>query len=291
MRLRPRASPRIAGTAAWPSETEDTPATFSTACVRLSGWRDSMSCFGTIVVAVGRGGLDRRRRAGRHDHALLGDRLDLDRHRPVGGDRLDGEGPHVAAAREHDEDLERRHRRRLPGEGPVGAGDLRDVGAEDHDLRADDRTARALQDDAALESEGVSPRLRRDREARAARNRRSRVERRPILVRKRKTRGRDYRGAGSARGAGRSTRWNIPSATQSRSQRKSWSPADALEPPRRGRDGLAERPALRERARNSKAGLGGRAARPRSSCARPPPTSPCAPVGGWSWLSSLTDCR
>ena len=30
MRLRPRARPRIAGTAAWPSETEDTPATFST---------------------------------------------------------------------------------------------------------------------------------------------------------------------------------------------------------------------------------------------------------------------
>ena len=42
----------MAGTAAWPSETDDTPATFSTAWVRLSGWRDSMSCFGTIVVPL-----------------------------------------------------------------------------------------------------------------------------------------------------------------------------------------------------------------------------------------------
>ena len=42
----------MAGTAAWPSETEDTPATFSTACVRFEGWRDSMSSLGTMVVPL-----------------------------------------------------------------------------------------------------------------------------------------------------------------------------------------------------------------------------------------------
>ena len=41
--VRPRARPRIAGTAACPSDTTDTPATFSSNCVRLAGCRTSIS--------------------------------------------------------------------------------------------------------------------------------------------------------------------------------------------------------------------------------------------------------
>ena len=41
--MRPRASPRIAGTAAWPSDTVDAPATFSSICVRFTGCRAVMS--------------------------------------------------------------------------------------------------------------------------------------------------------------------------------------------------------------------------------------------------------
>ena len=52
IRVRPRARPRTAGTAAWPSETLETPATLSRVCVRLNGWRASMSGFGTIVVPL-----------------------------------------------------------------------------------------------------------------------------------------------------------------------------------------------------------------------------------------------
>ena len=47
--MRPRARPRIAGTAAWPSETWLTPATFSIACIRLVGWRTAMSRPLTLV--------------------------------------------------------------------------------------------------------------------------------------------------------------------------------------------------------------------------------------------------
>ncbi len=47
--VRPRARPRIAGTAACPSETWLTPATFSSACIRLVGCRTAMSRPLTLV--------------------------------------------------------------------------------------------------------------------------------------------------------------------------------------------------------------------------------------------------
>ena len=40
----------MAGTAAWPSETWLTPATFSIACIRLAGWRTATSRPLTLVV-------------------------------------------------------------------------------------------------------------------------------------------------------------------------------------------------------------------------------------------------
>ena len=42
----------MAGTAAWPSDTVDTPATVSSACVRLAGWRFWISRDGSSVVAL-----------------------------------------------------------------------------------------------------------------------------------------------------------------------------------------------------------------------------------------------
>ena len=101
--------------------------------------------------SVGRRGLDGRRRAGRHDHTLLEDRLDRDRHRPVGRDRRDGERPHVPAAGQDHENFERWHRRGLPHEDAARVGDLRDVRGQDRDLGADDRRPGAFQDDPALE--------------------------------------------------------------------------------------------------------------------------------------------
>ncbi len=49
MSVRPRAKPRMAGTAACPSETWLTPATFSIACIRLVGCRTAMSRPLTLV--------------------------------------------------------------------------------------------------------------------------------------------------------------------------------------------------------------------------------------------------
>ena len=51
MSVLPLARPRITGTAACPSETLLTPGTFSSACVRLTGWRTSISVRDRSVVA------------------------------------------------------------------------------------------------------------------------------------------------------------------------------------------------------------------------------------------------
>src|SRR5687767_2564382 len=50
--VRPRARPRIAGTAAWPSDTWLTPATFSMACIRFAGWRTATSRADRLDVAA-----------------------------------------------------------------------------------------------------------------------------------------------------------------------------------------------------------------------------------------------
>jgi hypothetical protein len=55
MSVRPRARPRTAGTAAWPSDTWFTPATFSMACARFVGWRTSTSRLLSVVVPRRRG--------------------------------------------------------------------------------------------------------------------------------------------------------------------------------------------------------------------------------------------
>src|SRR5688500_17707767 len=52
IKVRPRARPRIAGTAAWPSDTWLTPATFSIACIRLAGWRTATSRADRLAVAA-----------------------------------------------------------------------------------------------------------------------------------------------------------------------------------------------------------------------------------------------
>ena len=96
--VRPAAKPRMAGTAACPSDTLDTPATFSSACVRLIGARVSMSSSVTSVVPLAGRGLDARGGAGLDRHGLADDRLDGDVERSAFGELVDEDRLHVATA-------------------------------------------------------------------------------------------------------------------------------------------------------------------------------------------------
>ena len=82
--VRPAASPRIAGTAAWPSEMVATPATFSSDWATCIGWRLRRSSAGTVVTPLAGGVFERGRRA-RHDHDRLLERRE--RSRSAGGPR------------------------------------------------------------------------------------------------------------------------------------------------------------------------------------------------------------